>query len=360
MRASPLLPLLGALLLAGCLATGPDFDPYPTNGPTTKGAAVPASFQPLAPGPKIPPEDLKPDPAPFRLGVGDRIEIEILDEPNTRQVALVCPDGMLYYEMLAGIKVTGMTLDDLKKAIEDKLKEMYRAPQISLTLRDVSSQRVWVLGRVNTPGLYPLTGPMTVLEAISKAGGLFTSRFSGTTEELADLKHSFIVRDGNFLPVNFYALLHDGDLSQNIYLKDGDYIYLPSSLSQEVYVLGAVLQPKAIGFSDQITIVSAIAGAKGLGPHAYAQSILIVRGSLTDPKVAVVNWYDIVTGKAPNIALEPHDIIWVPNAPWERLEEYGRLVINSFVRTVAANEGIHAASPSAQPIQPGVNINVGN
>jgi len=280
----------------------------------------------------------------------------MLDEVNTRQLCLVCPDGMLYYQALAGMKVSGMTLPDLKNALETKLKQMYRSPQLSLTLREVSSQRVWVLGRVNTPGLYPLEGPMTVLEAISKAGGLFTSRFSGTTEELADLKHSFLVRHGEFVPVNFYALLHDGDLSQNIYLKDGDYIYLPSSLSQEVYVLGTVVQPTAIGFSDQVTLVSAIAGAKGLGPHAFAQNILIVRDSLTDPKVAVVNWYDIMSGKAHDIGLEPHDIVWVPNAPWERIEDYAHLVINSFVRTVAANEGIHAGSSTAKSVQPAVNI----
>ncbi len=352
MRAPLLLPFFGALLLAGCLATGPDFDPMAKGS----GGGVPGSFQPLGGTKTLPPEDLKPDPAPFRLGVGDKVEVEILDEADTRQICLICPDGMLYYETLAGLKVTGMTLPGLKAALEAKLKEMYRAPDVSLTLREISSQRVWVLGRVNTPGLYPLEGPMTVLEAISKAGGLFTSRFSGTTEELADLKHSFLVRDGEFVPVDFYALLHDGDLSQNIYLKDGDYIYLPSSLSQEVYVMGAVVQPKAIGFSDQITLVSAIAGAQGLGPHAFAQNILIVRDSLTKPKVASVNWYDIVTGRAPNIALEPHDIVWVPNAPWQRIEDYAHLVINSFVRTVAANEGIHAGSSTSPNVQPAVNV----
>ncbi len=353
MRNHIILLLLVSLFLVGCMATGPEFDALAKN---TK-AAVPGSFQPLGDVKKIPPEDLVPDTAPLRLGVGDKVEIEILDEANTKQLCLVCPDGMLYYEMLAGIKASGMTLVELKGTLQSKLKELYRSPQVSLTVRQVSSQRVWVLGRVNTPGLYPLEGPMTILEAISKAGGLFTSRFSGTTEELADLKHSFLVRNGQFVPVNFYALLHDGDMSQNIYLKDNDYIYLPSSLSQEVYVLGTVLQPKAIGFSDQITLVSAIAGAKGLAPHAYAQKILIVRDSLSNPKVAEVNWWDIISGKAPDIALEPHDIVWVPNAPWERLEDYGRLIIDTFVRTVAANEGIHAGSTNGQPVQSSISVN---
>ncbi|MEN9676031.1 MAG: hypothetical protein RIS76_1927 [Verrucomicrobiota bacterium] len=58
----------------------------------------------------------------------------------------------------------------------------------------ISSRGRQVMGRVNTPGVCPLEGPMTVIEAITPAGGLFTSRFSGTYEELADLHHSFIIR----------------------------------------------------------------------------------------------------------------------------------------------------------------------
>ena len=71
-----------------------------------------------------------------------------------------------------------------------------------MTLREVRSTRIWVLGRLNTPGIYPMEGPTTVVEAIAHAGGLFTAQFTGTTEELADLQHSFLLRHGRFLPVN--------------------------------------------------------------------------------------------------------------------------------------------------------------
>lgn len=210
---------------------------------------------------------------------------------------------------------------------------------------------------MNTPGLYALDNPTTILEVISRAGGLFTSRFSGTTEELADLHHSFLARNGEFLAVDFYKLLREGDLSQNIYLRDGDYIYLPSALSKEVYVLGAVKQPTSVGFADQVTLVSAIANAKGLLSAAYPERIVIIRGSLAQPAVATVNFNLILAGKEPDVALEPRDIVWVPNGPWERLERYTKLVINTFVRTVAANEGGHAAIPAPPPVQSAISIN---
>jgi protein involved in polysaccharide export with SLBB domain len=140
-------------------------------------------------------------------------------------------------------------------------------------------------------------------------------------------------------------------------LKSGDYIYLPSALSQEVYILGAVSQPKAIGFMDQVTLVSALAEAKGLLPTAYAQRVVIIRGSMTQPEVATVNLNEIMGGKSPDIALQPRDIVWVPNSPWDRVETYTKLILNSFVSTVAANEGIHAASKTASPVQSSITIN---
>jgi len=344
------LALLLILTLGSCvLPTGKKFNPRAKTGA--------ADFHTVDIGSKIPADYLKPSKEAFRLGAGDKLEIEILDIANTRQICNVMPDGYLYFHTVPGLKVEGMTIPDLKKQLETSLRDLYRSPQVSVILRGVSSQRVWILGRVNTPGLYPLDNPMTVIEAISRAGGLFSSRFSGTTEELADLHHSFLVRHGEFVPVDFYALLRDGDLSQNIYLENGDYIYLPSALSQEVYIMGAVQQPKAVGYMDKTTLVSAIADAKGLLPTAYAQHIVIIRGSLSTPSVAVVNLNDILGGKTTDIALQPRDIVWVPLGPMDRVETYAKMIINTFTRTVAANEGAHAAAKNASPIQPNLTIN---
>lgn len=345
-----------AIFFSACSETksAKHFDPHAKAAPTGS-----ANFQKVSLGKKFPPDLLSPPKDTFRIGAGDKLEIEIMEVEGTRQLCSIMPDGDLYYQTAPAFKAAGLTLPELKTQLQASLKDFYRDPQVSIILRGVSSQRVWILGRVNTPGLYPLENPMTVIEAITRAGGLFASRFSGTTEELADLRHSFLVRNGEFMPVDFYALLKQGDVSQNIYLKSGDYIYLPSALSQEVYVLGAVKQPKAVGFMDQVTLVSAVSEAKGLLPTAYAQRIVIIRGSMTQPEVATVNLNEIMGGKSPDIALQPRDIVWVPNSPWDRIETYTKLVMNSFVRTVTANEGIHAVSKTASPVQSNITINPG-
>jgi protein involved in polysaccharide export with SLBB domain len=325
-----------AALAAGChTSTGPRFDAYSTN----QIAGATHLFGAVAVTNKLDPALLQPSQEPFRLGPGDRLEIEVLGDEAGPQFTFVGPDGRLYFSLLPGLQVWGLTLAETRSLLETQLSTFIRRPQVTLTLRAVESKRVWVMGRVNTPGLYALAGPMTVIEAITKAGGLFTSRFSGTTEELADLRHSFIVRRGEYLPVNFQQLIREGDTAQNIYLEPDDFIYLPSSLSTEVFVLGAVGQPRAVGFNDQVTLVSAIANAHGTIPDARVREVVIVRGSLSQPSVALVDYLAIIQGKRPDVRLEPRDIVFVPFTPYRKLEKYLNIAINTFVRAAAANAG---------------------
>lgn len=336
---------------AGCASLGPKFDPYAaTNAVTTVTNRLAATIVTNVLDPAL----LQVPATVFRLGPGDRLDIELLGEGEGPESTFVGPDGKVYFHLLRGQRVWGLTLDETRALLERELAVYVRKPQVAITLRGVESQRVWLMGRVNTPGIYPLEGPMTVIEAITRAGGLFTSRFSGTTEELADLHHSFIVRRGEYVPVNFHQLLREGDTKQNIYLEPDDFIYLPSSLSTEIHVIGAVRQPRAVAFKDQVTLVSAIANARGTLPGAHLREVVIVRGSLTEPSVATVNYLAIARGQQPDVRLQPRDIVYVPFSPLRYLDKYAKIAVNTFVRTFAANEGGRAVDPNYQ--SPGVTI----
>jgi protein involved in polysaccharide export with SLBB domain len=213
------------------------------------------------------------------------------------------------------------------------------------------------MGRVNAPGIFPLEAPMTVIEAIARAGGLFTSRLSGTTEELADLHHSFLVRRGKHVPVNFYRLIREGDTTQNIFLQPDDFLYLPSALASEVFVIGAVRHPQRVGFNDQVTVISAIAQAGGPAEDAWLGHVAVIRGSLSSPAIAVVDYKAIVRGKQADVLLEPRDIVYVPLSPYRSLRRYADVALETFVRTVAANEGARVVDPNYIP--PGVSVPLG-
>jgi len=211
--------------------------PPPTRAPRDPGPAF-ATVQ-AAPTEPLDPALLLPGETVFRLGPGDQLDIEVLGDTSTRASATVGPDGKIYYYMLSGLDVWGLTLAEARARLGDELKKYVREkPVVTLTLRVVASQRVWVLGRVNSPGIYTLAGPTTLLDAIAQAGGLSSStpfaslaaslginRPTGNTSEAADLSRSFVIRRGRVLPVDFQQLLRDGALSQNIYLQPDDFIF---------------------------------------------------------------------------------------------------------------------------------------
>jgi len=158
------------------------------------------------------------------------------------------------------------------------------------------------------------------------------------------LGRAFVIREGKLLPVNFDRLLRAGDLSQNIYLEPDDLVYLPSAVSQEVYVLGAVGQAKAVSYTAHTTLISAIAGVGGTVDDAYLSHVAIVRGGLSEPKIAIVDYQAIVTGHATDVPLEARDIVYVPLTPYHVLTRYLDLILSTFARTVGVNAGARAVA----------------
>ena len=313
------------------------------------------------------PSWLQPPDQLFTLGPGDRLEIELLGEPTSRTSTAVAPDGKLYFDLLPGQDVWGLTLSQTKALLEQQLAQYVRQqPQVSLVLRGVESKRIWILGRVQAPGVYSIAAPMTLLEAISMAGGTLSltsfrdQEAAGIGEEMADLRRSFIIRQGKMLPVNFSQLLTQGDLSQNIYLQPDDFIYFPSAAAQDVYVMGAVTQPQAVPYRKGLTVAAAVASAFGTLPNAYLSHVAVVRGSLTSPTIAIVDYKHVVRGTASDMELQPQDIVYVPFSPYRYLQHYAELIVNTFVSAVAINAGTRPLGQPATLGGAGVFIPVGS
>jgi polysaccharide export outer membrane protein len=343
-RASTTLIGLAAaivIIICGCKAApkGPKFDPRAPQSTSKVGLATNMTSvdvtNSLRPEWRVAPTNF------YTLGPGDKLELEILNDPGSRATTTVGPDGKVYFHLLPGIDVWGLTLSQARDRIQEAAAKFVVNPQVAIQLRGIDSKRVWMLGRVQKAGVYAMNSPMTVLEAVSLAGGTMTSSASGTTEDLADLSHSFIIRNGERLPIDFGGLIQRGDMTQNIYLQPDDFVYFPSSMSRDIYVLGAVRLPKAVQ-RNQNTLMAAIASAGGPAPEAYLSHVAIVRGSLTHPQIAVVDFRDIVKGRATDILLEPRDIVYVPYSPYRTLTKYADLILTTFARAIAINEGARA------------------
>lgn len=288
--------------------------------------------------------ELKKPEGAYLLGGGDEVVIYRLnarpEDPNASLQTFVMPDGHIYYDLAPPVQARGKTVEEVSKILTDALRPFYKRPETAVTLHAAKSRRYSVLGKVWNPNIYPINQPITLLDAIARAGGLELAGGTGTTEELADLSRSILVRDGKILPVNFEALVRDGDPRFNVYVKDQDVIFLPPKSTKEILVLGAVGVPKATGWREGMGLIGAIAEAQGAKPGAYVQRVLLVRDSFTEPKVAILNLDSISKGKHPDVAVHAGDIIWVPRSPWERIEKYIDLVIGTAANTLAANEGV--------------------
>lgn len=282
---------------------------------------------------------LLPPKETYILGPGDVLEIEIAEVPGTLASTFVMPDGMVYYNLAGGVRAEGLSQADFAKQLTVALKRDYTNPLVNVSLVEVRSRRYWILGQLLHPGIFPLRQPTTLLEAVAQAGGLAMTGLAGTSVEIADLASSVVIRDGDILPVNFEKLIKSGDLSQNIFLRHNDFIYLPSSNTSTVLLLGAVTAPQAIRYKESLTLVDCIAQGKGPSKTAYLNQIVIVRGSLKKPSVAIVNLKAVLTGKATDVLLQPGDIVWIPGRPLGLIEATIELVFKDAARGYAASEG---------------------
>lgn len=358
MKHLPLLTLMvAALTFTACRSTGPKFDPRAAAGATNAFAGKPAeaddaAFAAVALTDRIQKEWLQPPKDLYRLGPGDIVEIESAGEGASTSTSVVGPDGKIYYALLPGVFVWGKTLTETRTALEEGLKKFLRAaPTLTVTLKTANSKNVWLLGSVTSPGVHSLATPMTLLEAITAAGGPVST--PGALDGVCDLQRSFLMRGGKLVPVDFEKLLRQGDLSQNLYLQPDDLIYLRSATVRSVSVMGAVGGGGMVPYSDGMTLLSSIVGAGGTAPYAYLSQVAIIRGSLSNPQIATVNLKDIMEGREQDVKLVPGDIVYVPFVPWRKIAMLAESMLDSFVRSVAANEGSRAVGGSTvNPVVP--------
>lgn len=259
----------------------------------------------------------------FVLGKGDVLSISVYNEPDLDVKALpVRPDGMISYPLIGDVVAEYKTVQELRDDITKRLSKFVKAPKVSVIVAQFNSLEYTIIGEVVRPGVFPLSTNVSLSKAIAKSGGLTKGQFHASSVELADLTHAFISRDNKVLPVNFVALLRNGDLRHDIPLHPGDYIYIPSGLSKEIYVLGEVNRADLFAFREDMPLSKALVIAKGFTPDADLKRIHIVRGSLDEPTLYVVDLEAVLNGEATDVALRPGDIVYVPPTgltEWSRM-----------------------------------------
>ncbi len=268
------------------------------------------------------------------LGPGDVLNLGFFGETNlTKNEVAIGPDGRISYLQATDVMAAGLSVDELREALDKELSKYYRTPRTMVTPMVYQSKKYYVLGKVMKRGVFTLDQPITILEAIARAEGLEAGLYNRTSMDMADLSRSFLIRDGQRIPINFERLFNEGDLSQNLAIHPNDYLYFPPANLKEVYVVGEVRAPGVAIHHNSLTLMGAIADRGGFGDKAFKGRVLVVRGSLNRPETFVIDTHSIVDGRGPDFKLQPKDIVYVNYRPFIRAEELLDQAATGFIQS---------------------------
>lgn len=161
----------------------------------------------------------------YRIQAGDLLDIKFFYNPTLNEQVTVRPDGLISLQLIKSTEAAGLTPEQLTDRLKKEYSGQLKEPDIVVIVRSFAAQRVFVDGEVAKPGLVPLTGPTTVLQAISQAGGIL---YTGQSTDV------LVIRRGTdnqplAMVVNMEKVRDGSDLKQDIYMKPFDIVYVPKT-----------------------------------------------------------------------------------------------------------------------------------
>jgi len=165
----------------------------------------------------------------FIIGPADEISISVFGHRELDKKVRVGPNGEFYYPLVGYVNVEGMTSKEMRSFLTDKISKYYVDPDVGISIVGVRSQKIFILGEVRQPGVYPIEYPLSAFEVVLRAGG-FNERAKkssimlvrGTGEEVEVRK------------LDLEKVYKEGSSEDNIYVEGGDIIYVPQNIMTNV------------------------------------------------------------------------------------------------------------------------------
>jgi len=220
-------------------------------------------------------------PTNYIVGPQDILNITSFDQQDLTGKYPVDADGTFTFPLIGRVKAGGLTLRELEAELKRLLKDgFFKDPQLAVGVESYRSQKIHIVGEVRNPGTYALTGEMSLIEAIARAGSTLPS---ASGEALIVRPRSGKQAAGPLMPngVDNEATtvdlkeLQSGALSTNVSLKDGDTIFVPRA--ETIYVFGQVKNPGAYSIQRTTTVLQALSLAGGVNERGATSRIKIVR-----------------------------------------------------------------------------------
>ncbi len=267
--------------------------------------------------PTLPPE---PEGGPYLIGPHDRLQITVwehpeLNDPGGEKIApelagkVVQDDGTIYYPYVGTVRVAGRSVPEVRDMLTRELSKSFKKVKLDARVLAFQSHKVYVVGEVKYPGIQSMVeNPLTVAEAISRAGGV--------TPE-ADLANASLARGDRLYPVNLLSLYEQGNNAQNQYLKDGDVLNIPDRRQAKVFVAGEVHKQSALHINKgKMSLAEALSESNGVNfDTSKPEDIYVIRGAQAKPEIFHLD------GESPDaliladrFPLRAHDVVYVGTA----------------------------------------------
>lgn len=218
--------------------------------------------------------------ADYVIGAQDVLAIQVFDQPDLGGKYTVETDGTFSFPLVGRVKAGGMTLRAFEAELKRRLSDGYfKNPQVSAAVETYRSQRVFVMGEVRQAGPVPLTGGMTLIEALAHAGSTLPSASGEVTIVRGMSGAQAPTLPGQKPGVDTVRAsirdLESGSLRQNVELRDGDTIFVPRA--EEIFVFGEVRNPGSYPIKAGTTVLQALSLAGGVTPNGAMGRIRIAR-----------------------------------------------------------------------------------
>lgn len=243
-------------------------------------------------------------PQNYRLGPGDEVVIDIWGASEDQIRQTISPEGSIIVSQIGPVYLNGMTISEANNHIKNKFASKYAGiggnepeSDINLTLGQVRTIQVDVMGEAVVPGTYRLSPFSTVFHALYKAGGI---------NDIGSMRNIDVLRGGRrIVGVDVYEYLFDGKQTGNIRLQEGDVIIIPP-YDRLVSVEGNVKRPMAYEIKSDETLADLIDYAGGFSGDAYTEQVRLARQTGRENEL-----FNIVNGDFSSYRLNDGDVVTV-------------------------------------------------
>lgn len=374
------LPLFAMLLVQGCaVVTAPGFDyvddqnrnsitlgqyvPGDANNPP-QGVVTPITPQLVQAQMQARPHDVSAEvkrlfatPKPYTIGPSDVVNIVVYDHPELLPNAgavisqqadptgissapgfIVGADGQISYPFIGRVKVEGLTEIEASDLLQRRLARYIKEPQVAVRINSFRSRRAYVEGEVRVPGTQIFTDvPMTLLEAINRAGGITPN---------GDRSFVTLTRDNQTTVINLMQMMDMGVNPAQILLQSGDLVTVRNRDDSKVFVMGEISRPSALTMRNgQLTLNEALGEAGGPSlVTANTSQIYVIRKTADAGAPAV---YHLNAGNptalalAESFPLRPRDVVYIDPVPLVNWNRIVTLIVPSATAVSATRNAIN-------------------